>query len=191
MTELRPGQILREFTTKSNRTALLRILKENDAKDLQDYINRLSSEDTYVAFSGENVTLKEEQATIKSYLNSLKNGNCIPIICKIDGKIVSICRINRKLNMKKRSLHIAVVVISVRKEFRGEGIGKECLDEVITQSRNLKGVSILKLTAFADNEPAIKLYEKAGFIEVARLPKQYFYKGKYQDNIIMQKELEN
>lgn len=191
MTELRPGQILREFKTKSNKTALLRILKESDAKDLQDYINKLSSEDTYVAYSGEKVTLKEEQATIKSYLNSLKNGNCIPIVCEINGKIVSICRINRKLNMKKRSRHIAVVVISVKKEFRGEGIGKECLAEVITQSKNLKGVNILKLTAFADNELAISLYEKAGFIVVARLPRQYFYRGKYQDNIIMQKELKN
>ena len=189
MTELRAGQILREFKTKSNKTALLRILKENDAKDLQDYMNRLSSEDTFVAYSGEIVTLEEEKRTIRSYLDSLEKGNCIPIVCEINGKIVSICRINRKLNMKKRSRHIAVVVISVKKEFRGEGIGKECLAEVITQSKNLKGVNILKLTAFADNTPAINLYEKIGFKIVARLPKQYLCKGKYQDNIIMQKEI--
>ncbi len=188
MTQLRPGQILKEFQTKSDLKATLRILRQSDADDLQNYVNLLSAEDTYVAYSGEKVTLKDEEKFIKTSLENLKKGDAVPMVCEINGRIAAICRASRKMNMKKRSRHIAIIVISVKKEFRGEGIGKECMKEIIIQAKKIKGVNILKLTAFADNKPAISLYEKMGFKIVGRLPKQYLYRGKYQDNVIMQLE---
>lgn len=190
MAELKPGQVLREFRTKSGQHALLRILQESDAKELKDYINELSAEDTFVAYSGEKVTLKEEKDIIKTRLSSLKKGNCVPVVCEINGRMASNCRVGRKLSMKKRARHIAVIVISVRKEFRGEGIGKECMKELITQAKNIEGVDTLKLTAFEENKHAIRLYEKSGFKVIGRLPKQYLYKGKYQGSVIMQRDLQ-
>lgn len=189
MTDLKPGQILREFKTKSGREAMLRILMPSDASELLKYINKLSAEDTYVAASGEQFTLEEEEKFVESSLAKLKKGDVIPLVCEVNGQIVSNCRVSRKTNMKKRSRHIAVIAISVRKEFRGEGIGKECMRELIKQSRELKGVIILKLTAFADNQKAINLYKKSGFEVVGRLPRQYLRKGKYIDSIVMQRDL--
>ena len=187
MADLRPGQVLREFKTKSGFPATLRILQERDASELRDYMNRLSEEDTFVALSGEKVSLEEEEKFVNSLLKKFAAGDCLPIVCEINKKPVSIARINRKQNMRKRSRHIGTIVISVRKEYRGEGIGKECMKELISRAKNIKGINILKLTAFAENKPAIRLYEKCGFEVVGRLPRQYLYKGKYQDNIIMQR----
>ncbi len=152
-------------------------------------MNRLSAEDTFVALSGEKISLKEEKKFVNSLLKKFAMGDCLPIVCVINGKPVAIARITRKLNMRKRSKHIGMIVISVSKEYRGEGIGKECMKEVIARAKALKGINLLKLTAFAENKPAISLYEKCGFEIVGRIPKQYLYRGKYQDNIIMQREI--
>ena len=188
MADLRPGQKLKEFRTRSGKTALLRVLRKDDVAELLKYINQLSSEDTFVAYSGEQLTLEQEEKFVKSSLNKFKKGDAIPIVCEIDGEIVSNSRLTRKTNMQKRSRHIAVVAISVKKEFRGEGIGLECMKELINQARNLKDIKILKLTAFAENQTAIHLYQKTGFKTVGRIPGQYLYKGKYMDSIVMQRD---
>lgn len=189
MPDLRPGQALREFKTKSGLGATLRILQKSDANELIDYMNRLSEEDTFVALSGEKVSLKEEEKFVHSLLKKFATGDCLPIVCEIDGKPAAIARIARKLNMRKRSRHIGIIVISVREEYRGEGIGKECMKELIARTKTLKGINLLKLTAFAENKTAINLYEKYGFKIVGQIPKQYLYRGEYQDNIIMQREI--
>jgi RimJ/RimL family protein N-acetyltransferase len=45
------------------------------------------------------------------------------------------------------------------------------------------------LTAFAENKPAIGLYEKHGFKQVGKIPNALFRKNSYSDEIIMIKEL--
>lgn len=189
MTELRPGQILREFKTKSGQTATLRILRKSDTSELLKYINQLSAEDTYVAYSGEQLNLEEEEKFVESSLDKFEKGDAIPIVCEVNGEIVSNSRLSRKTNMQKRSRHIAVIAISVKKQFRGEGIGLECMKELIIRAKNLKEVKILKLTAFAENQKAINLYAKTGFKVVGRIPRQYRYKSRYMDSIVMQRDL--
>ncbi|CAD0221416.1 GNAT family N-acetyltransferase [Chryseobacterium sp. JV274] len=50
----------------------------------------------------------------------------------------------------------------VKPEYRGRGINKVITDELIAWSKS-RGISEVRLDVYAQNESAIKAYEKAGF----------------------------
>ncbi len=50
----------------------------------------------------------------------------------------------------------------VKPEYRGKGINKLILEELINWSKD-RGISEIRLEVYYDNEPAVKAYEKAGF----------------------------
>jgi ribosomal protein S18 acetylase RimI-like enzyme len=43
----------------------------------------------------------------------------------------------------------------------------------------------IRLNVFQGNKSALVLYKKLGFRKVARIPKQFQYKGKLEDEIVM------
>ncbi len=50
----------------------------------------------------------------------------------------------------------------VKPEYRGKGINKVITDELITWAKS-RGINEVRLEVYAQNESAIKAYEKAGF----------------------------
>jgi len=48
---------------------------------------------------------------------------------------------------------------------------------------------IILLSVFSTNNIAINLYKKFGFKKVAKIPKQFQYKGKLVDEIVMMRYL--
>ncbi len=59
----------------------------------------------------------------------------------------------------------------------------ETLLEVV--KKELKGLHMIELSVFVNNEIAIKLYKSCGFKEVGRIPEKIRYKGEYVDEIVM------
>jgi ribosomal protein S18 acetylase RimI-like enzyme len=53
--------------------------------------------------------------------------------------------------------------MGVHKDFRKRGIGTRLINEAIGKAKE-KGLERIELEVFASNTPAIKLYEKAGFV---------------------------
>ena len=76
--------------------------------------------------------------------------------------------------------------VAVSEEFRGKGIGEKLVVSLID---GLKENDVYRLTleVRVSNTPAIKLYEKLGFIPIGRRP-NYYYHPK-EDALIMGKEL--
>jgi ribosomal protein S18 acetylase RimI-like enzyme len=62
----------------------------------------------------------------------------------------------------RRERHRAVVVMGVRAEFSGRGIGKRLLDGLERWAQTA-GVHRLELTVMAHNEQALALYRRVGF----------------------------
>lgn len=63
----------------------------------------------------------------------------------------------------------AEISIYLREDHRGKGLGKEVLDYSINECGNL-GIKTLLGYIFAHNEPSLRLFYKAGFVEWAHLP---------------------
>ena len=80
---------------------------------------------------------------------------------------------------------VQVFTLAVIPEFRGRGIARTILEEIITWATS-KGAKSMSLEARLNNDEAIGLYESEGFTTIAKR-RNYYAPG--VDAIVMKKEL--
>lgn len=180
-----PGQIIKTFTSKKGNLVILRLAKKENLQAMTEYINELSREDTFISFSGEQITLDEERKYLDDLLLKTEKGNAGELIAVINDNIIGICGFTRK---EKRSLHFAEMGISIKKEYRAEGIGKEMMRSLLDLAKQME-IQYMQLSCFANNEVACSLYKKFGFEQVGKIPNKFLYKGDYVDELVFFKEL--
>jgi ribosomal protein S18 acetylase RimI-like enzyme len=69
----------------------------------------------------------------------------------------------RGISSRRAVAHVATLGMSVRADARGQGIGKALLEDALAWVEDA-GFTRLELQVYARNQPAISLYEKAGFV---------------------------
>jgi RimJ/RimL family protein N-acetyltransferase len=79
--------------------------------------------------------------------------------------------------------------MSVRKQYWGLGIGSLMLDTLIEWARSTQIVKKINLRVRTDNQRAILLYERKGFVMEGTIRKEIFLDGKYFDHHWMGLEL--
>ena len=77
--------------------------------------------------------------------------------------------------------------VAVSPDRRREGIAEHLINALVTQLRGI-GSTSLALEVRASNLPAIRLYEKFGFLEVGR--RKNYYRNPREDALILRKEWE-
>ena len=80
--------------------------------------------------------------------------------------------------------HCGTLGMGVLAAYRGRGIGKQLLSATIAKAR-ANGVTRIVLEARADNLPAIRLYERTGFVHEARKRNALRFEGVYYDAVQM------
>ncbi len=179
------GKIVVDTKTKNEENLVVRYPKRSDVKIMQDYINKLSEEQTFVSFQGEQISLEAEEDFLRSNLKRIKEKNDVLLLAFLNKSLIGISGINMKVRAEK---HIGVLGISIAKEHRGEGIGKALMQTVLSEAeKNIADLKIITLSAFIDNDVAIRMYERFGFVEYGVLPNGVFRKGKYSDHVYMYK----
>lgn len=164
----------------------MRFPNSKDAKNLCIYDNNLSKEKTFILYQGEAITLKEEEEYLAKLEKVIKENRGAATIATIDNEVVGFGAIIVK---PKIYSHIANVSISVAKKYRGQGLGKKIMENLLNMATGLKGVKILTLQVHSNNKVALNLYRKLGFKKYGLLPRGLKYHGKYVDEILMEKEL--
>ena len=90
---------------------------------------------------------------------------------------------------RRKVLHRARFGISVLKELWGMGIGRMLMESCIDCARRA-GYTQLELEVVADNERAMSLYRRAGFVEYGRNPRGYWSSSTgFQELVHMRLEL--
>jgi ribosomal protein S18 acetylase RimI-like enzyme len=69
----------------------------------------------------------------------------------------------------------------VSKQYRGMGIARRLIEEVVMKAKWLKDIEQINLTVISNNENAKKLYEKLGFETFGSERNAIKWKGKYFD----------
>jgi len=154
-----------------------------NAKKFQDFINFLVKEDAKILMN-EPATLKEEKEYIANMLRGVKNKNRVYLIAECDKKIIGTVSIESE---RWRRSHIGIFSIAISSGYRGLGLGKYLMSEIIKLAKaelNPKP-TILRLEAYSNNKPAIGLYKKMGLKIIAKIPSQIQYKGKLVSEFIM------
>jgi L-phenylalanine/L-methionine N-acetyltransferase len=80
--------------------------------------------------------------------------------------------------------HVGGLGMGVIAEHRGKGIGRKLLEKAIQHAWD-SGLKRLELEVFADNEAAIALYKKHGFIQEGVKRFARAIDGHYQDIVVM------
>jgi len=164
----------------------IRTLEKKDlrnVKKFQDCINSLVEEDAQILVN-KKFSLKEEKEWMKRQLANIKSKKTVSLFAEDNNIIIGSCSIDL---MPWRQCHVGSFGIIIRKGYRGIGLGNYLMCEVIKiAKKELKPKpKILELCVFPTNIPALNLYKKHGFKEVARIPKDLNYKGKLIDSVVM------
>lgn len=167
---------------------IIRYPKRTDVIELHRYINELSKEKTFISFQGEEISLKDERTFLNDAIRKIKQRRGLLLLVEIEGKIIGVSDV--RMNVRIAS-HIGTLGITIAKDFRGKGIGKQLLKTVMEQSKNLEGIKILELECFANNPVAPALYKSCGFKEYGRLPRGIAFKEGYVDDILMYYNLQD
>ena len=81
--------------------------------------------------------------------------------------------------------HRAQFGMGVRRECRGRGIGRQLGEAVIAALRRQGEIARVDLEVRADNAPAIRLYERLGFVLEGRRAKGLCHRGVYFETVEM------
>ena len=179
------NNIIFQTTTKTDKNITFRYPTIDDLQILTYYINKLSTEKTFINFQGEQQTLKEEKKWLTEKVKKIKKHECVSILAFVNNKLIGSSEINLNgLSIK----HIGSFGITIDVDYRGEGIGKLLMGLVIKESiKNMQDLKIIKLECFASNPIAPNLYKKMGFIEYGRLPSGLKRQGGFVDEVLMYK----
>lgn len=176
------------MTTKvfNGKKITIRQLSKKDlrnVKQFRDFINSFVEENAQIMMN-EKVSLKEEAKWLKEKIENIKRRKVVFLIAEHNSIITGTIGIDLSI---WRQSHIGNLGITIKKAYRGMGLGNYLMREIIKLARKeLKHKpKIIRLSVFSTNKSALNLYKKYRFKKVAIIPKQIEFNGKLVDEIIM------
>lgn len=83
-----------------------------------------------------------------------------------------------EINYIHRSAEFQIIVAP---DYQGQGFATEILNKALDYSFTILNLHKVYLHVAIENEVAVHIYEKAGFIEEGHLVEEFFINGRYQD----------
>src|SRR6185436_7596138 len=108
-----------------------------------------------------------DPAIIHDWCQNIDLGRNLPLLAVLDGQIIADATLHQQLGGWKR--HIGRVSVLVHPNFRGRGLAKAMVTEIIDLARQV-GLEKLEAEFIAEQEAAMKVFALLGFTTLARLP---------------------
>ena len=158
------------------KTITYKTAQKEDAQAILNYLDQIGKESDNLTFGEEGIgyTLEDEEKMLESLA---ENPNATLIIACDGAKVVSVA--NLSASKRERTKHIAVLGISVLKDYHRIGIGQTMMEKLIAFAKQAPDTEIIHLEVRSDNTPAIALYTKMGFEHFAHIPKAMKIRGEY------------
>ncbi len=84
-----------------------------------------------------------------------------------------------------RRRHAGQLGMAVRDDWQGRGVGRALMQAAIDLAEKWLQLTRLELEVYTDNEPAVQLYKKCGFVIEGTLARYAFRNGSYVDAYAM------
>ncbi|MFJ7662615.1 GNAT family N-acetyltransferase [Lysinibacillus sp. NPDC097162] len=163
----------------------IRVARLADAKKMLEIQQEVLAEELFLITTTEEYqqTIEGQQAWIKS---KLANDHETILIAEHNDEVVG-WLVFQSPN-RKRLAHTGSFGMMVRKDYRGQGIGKRLIGELLTWAVANPVIEKVCLGVFSTNIGAIALYRKMGFIEEGRKIKEIKVRdNEYVDDVLMYK----
>jgi RimJ/RimL family protein N-acetyltransferase len=99
------------------------------------------------------------------------------------GNIVG--HVDLKSDPLQSSMHWCQLGIGIEGAYRGQGLGERLMSRAIDFARHHEQLEWIELRVFANNTPAVSLYQKLGFKTVGVLRDRFRLRGQSIDDIVM------
>lgn len=106
-----------------------------------------------------------------------------PLVAVVDGEVIG--QLTLHANTRARRKHTAGLGMAVRDDWQGQGVGTALMIACLDLADNWLNIHRMELDVFVDNEPAIRLYKKFGFVIEGQLVDYAFREGEYVDVYVM------
>jgi L-phenylalanine/L-methionine N-acetyltransferase len=104
------------------------------------------------------------------------------IVAVLDGRLVGQAGVNRFTGRRR---HVGGIGLCVHDDYCSRGIGSALVGTLVDVADNWLDLRRLELTVYVDNEPAIRLYKKFGFVIEGTRRADAFRGGVYADSYAM------
>ncbi|EGU36780.1 GNAT family N-acetyltransferase [Vibrio scophthalmi] len=152
-----------------------------ETDDFQQLIEWISSEELNYLWGGPAYSYPLDDAQILSHCSK---SEVFPYIYRIDGKNAGFVELYKESHDQMR-----VCRVFVANQFRGQGISKMILLELIDKAKVEFHAQSLSLGVFSHNDAAMNCYESLGFLVVSVESGSRMFNGVAWDLVRMEKRL--
>jgi putative acetyltransferase len=105
------------------------------------------------------------------------------LVAEVDGRLVG--ELGLHLEPNPRRAGVASFGMAVHDDYQGQGVGSALMAAMLDLADNWLGLRRIELTVYTDNAPAIRLYEKFGFLIEGTARAYALRAGSYVDAYFM------
>ena len=167
----------------------IRLAEQKDAVNMLEIQRAVLSEEQYLLSTLEefNQSVDGQKEWIQSKIN---NGRETILVAEIENVVVG--WLVFQSSNRKRLSHTGSFGMMIDSTFRGKGIGKALMQELLNWAEQNRYIEKVSLGVFSTNINAISLYKKMGFIEEGRkIGEVKLNDNEYIDDVLMYKNLKN
>ncbi|MEM7626272.1 MAG: GNAT family protein [Planctomycetota bacterium] len=178
----------RFHATSDGRELRIRRAVPDDAEAVLAYMHDILPEVTpYICTTPEEFTYTVEQERQLLSEQDAARGD-LWMIAESGRRVVGSLNVSRM--RRSRLAHVSLLGMTLRREFRGVGLGSAMMNALIEWAESHPVTELLQLEVYADNERAQCLYRRVGFTEAGRIPRRMkFGPGDYKDAVVMYRDV--
>jgi ribosomal protein S18 acetylase RimI-like enzyme len=150
----------KEIKLKDGTQCQLRPLRKEDEKRFHEFFLAVPA--------GERMFIKHrvtEPEVIRDWCRNIDLGRNLPLLAVLGGNIAGVATLHQQLGGWKR--HIGRVSVLVLPQYRGRGLARALVAEIVSVARNL-GLEKVEAEFIGDQEAAVKMFALLGFSNMAR-----------------------
>ena len=172
----------KEILLKNGQVCVLRQAEEKDADVIIQYVNCVCGETDYLAFGKGDIdwTVEKERMFIRDHLNG---DNKVLVVAEVQGNINGVVGFTG--DERKRMRHTGEFGISVSQKYWGIGLGSALVECIIEWAKAAGIVRKINLQVRVDNQRALRLYERFGFVREGLVTRHFKVADKFYDAYFM------
>jgi len=171
-------------TMKDGRTATVRTPVEVDAEALLATMHAIFADGAGMAATPDEapkLTVDEERAWIRA---RREGPDEVVLVADVEGQLAG--NLMLTVPARRRLAHVATLAITLTPPFRSLGLGDALMTRALTWAAGHPRIEKVDLRVLSDNDGAIRLYRRHGFVEEGRLARAIRYEdGRYVDDVLM------
>lgn len=158
-------QYRKEVTLRDGTKVMLRELTKEDGDALLAFFDNIPKEDAM--FLKHNI---KDKKLINSWVEELNYAKTLPIVAEKNGIIIGDASLDLATN---RTKHVGRVSVTVHRDYRGKGLGKELMKFAEEIAETKLGISKLYTELVSSDTKAIRFFESLGFEREAVLREHF------------------